>query len=112
MQENSQIKDIIYLYETIRKPRTSRVAAGSDARRDVYQLRNGKAQQERDHELMQERLSDRYPKCMEDPEFQSWLLEYDPETAVESAWQYFQENRHVATSSEDGNGVFEDCVAA
>ena len=100
MQEKSQIKDIICLYEMIRKPRTSRVIEGSNARRNVYQLQDGKAQRERDHDLVEEHSSDRYPKCMEDPEFQSWLLEYDPEMAVDSAWQQYQNNIHVATNSE------------
>ncbi len=105
MQNKSQIKDILYLYEAIRKPRTSRVIVGSDARRDIYQLRDGKAQQERDHALMQEPSSDRYPKCIEDPDFQSWLLEYDTESVVESAWRQYQADRPVANKSRDGDGV-------
>lgn len=81
------------MYEAIRKPRSSRVIAGSDARRDIYQLRDGMAQQKRDHELMQEQASDRYPNCIEDPEFQSWLLGYDTKSAVDSAWQQYEAGR-------------------
>ena len=101
MQNKSQIKDIIHMYEAIRKPRTSRVIAGSNARRDIYQMRDGEAQQKRDHELRQEHSSDRYPRCIEDPGFQSWLLDYDTEAAVERAWQQYQA---VATKSKEGNG--------
>ena len=93
------------MYEAIRKPRSSRVIAGSDARRDVYQMRDGIAQQKRDHELMQEESSDRYPKCIEDPEFQTWLLEYDTEAAVKSAWAHYQAGRLSGYKSGNGNDV-------
>ena len=74
LQEKRQIKDIILMYEATRKPRSAGVIAGSNARRDVYQMRDGVAQQKRDHELMQAQSSDWYPDCIENPDFQSWHL--------------------------------------
>ena len=103
----SQIKDIIHTYEAIRKPRTSRVIAGSNARRDIYQMRDGVAQQKRDHQLRQEISADRYPRCIENPDFQSWLLEYDTESAVESAWEQYQASLIAVTKSNVGNGFVE-----
>lgn len=107
IQHKGQIKDIIRMYEEIRKPRTSRVIAGSNSRRDVYQMRDGVAQQNRDHQLRQEHSADRYPRCIEDPGFQSWLLEYDTESAVERAWQQYQAGLTAVTKSKVGNGFVE-----
>ena len=107
MHEKSQIQDIIHMYEEIRKPRTSRVIAGSNTRRDIYQMRDGVAQQKRDHELRQEHSSDKYPRCIEDPNFQSWLLEYDTESAVERAWQQYQAGIPAMTKGKDGDGYVE-----
>ena len=105
MQHKGQIKDIIRMYEEIRKPRTSRVIANSNARGDVYyQMRDGVAQQMRDHQLRQEHSADRYPRCIEDPGFQSWLLEYDTESAVERARQYYQADLTAVTKSKMVNG--------
>ena len=90
LEDKSQIKDVLRLYESIRKPRTTKVIAGSDARRKVYQLRDGDAQQERDQQLRQKSPFEGYPKCIADPDFQSWLLDYDAEVEVEKAWQQYQ----------------------
>lgn len=86
MKQKYEIKDLVRTYEAIRKPRTSRVIAGSEARGVAYHLPDGKAQQDRDWELTHARQGDAYPQCMEDLAFQSWLLHYDVDCAVEEVW--------------------------
>lgn len=65
-------------------------------------MRDGVAQQKRDHELRQERSSDRYPRCITDSGFQSWVLEYDTESAVERAWQQYRAGMPIVIECKDG----------
>lgn len=74
----------------MRKPRTTSVIKRSDARRDVFQLPDGPAQEERDRQLLQEKPFDGYPACIDDSEFQSWLLSYDIKLEVEKAWEEYK----------------------
>ena len=90
IQDKAQIKDVVRMYEMIRKPRTARVITGSEKRRNKYQLCDGTTQQDRDQKLLETEPSDRFPECIEDPVFQSWLLEYDVGSEVEMVWQKYQ----------------------
>ena len=85
LEDVSQIPKAIRLYEAIRKPRTSRVTAASNARREMYQLPDGEAQQARDEGLRRESRCNGYPRWFEDPAFHSWLLNYDVRSAVTKA---------------------------
>ena len=105
MQEKRQIKDVMLVYEAIWKARSAGVIKGSNAKRDVYQMRDGVAQQKRDHELRQAKSSDWFLECIGNPGFQSWLLGYDTESAVGSAWRKYQGDGLVASRCEDGDGV-------
>ena len=78
------------MYEAIRKPRTTSVIARSESRRNIYQLPDGDAKERRNRQLMQEESLDRYPECIDDAEFQSWLLDYDVEKEVEKVWQQYR----------------------
>ena len=72
-----------------------------------YQMRDGEAQQQRDQELTENKSLERYPKCMENPEFQSWLLAYDTGSEVETAWQQYQALRHLSSNSEHADVIMQ-----
>ena len=84
-----QIKDILHMYEAIRKPRTTIVIARSNARREIYQLSDGVAQHERDRQLLQASSDSNYPEFMGSEAFEKWLFEYDVEVEVEKAWHQY-----------------------
>ena len=86
LEHKSQIPDMLRLYESIRKPRTTRIVEGSAAMQEVYNLPNGEKQLERDRQLLEEKPCEGYPNPFADPAFQKWLLGYDTEVEVEKAW--------------------------
>ena len=86
LESKGQIKDVLKTYEAIRKPRVSVIIAESEARGDIFQMPDGKAQQERDLELRKAGEGEGFPRGLEDPETRSRLAEYDADREVDQVW--------------------------
>jgi salicylate hydroxylase len=88
----SQIPDILTIYESLRKARTTRVVKGSSHYRDIFHMHDGDKQRERDRQLIEynDAPFDGYPNKWRDPEFQPWLWGYDVQAEVERAWGVYQ----------------------
>ena len=82
----NQIPDLLTIYESLRKPRTTRVVKGSTALRDIFHMADGPRQIERDRQLLEEEPFEGFPNRWADPVFQRWLFGYDAEKEVEGAW--------------------------
>ena len=87
----SQLPDVLAIFESLRKPRTTRVVKGSTALRDIFHMHDGPRQQERDRQLLEEEPFEGYPNRWADPVFQPWLFGYDAEAEVERAWKRYLE---------------------
>ena len=107
IQDKKQLEDVLRMYESIRKPRTTCVVRRSDLRRNIYQLPDGHAQEQRDRQLMQETPFDGYPTCIDDPQFQSWLLSYDIKLEVEKAWEEYEQSE-LSDRNEIAKGITKD----
>ena len=82
----NQIPCLLTIYESLRKPRTTRVVKGSTALRDIFHMADGPRQAERDRQLLEEEPFEGFPNRWADPVFQPWLFGYDAEKEVEGAW--------------------------
>ena len=85
----SQLPDLLTIYETLRKPRTTLIVKGSTALRDVLHMHDGEQQRERDRQLLEEEPFEGYPNPWADPVFQEVLFGYDSEKEVEAAWRIY-----------------------
>ena len=89
IQHKYQIPEILRLYESLRKPRTTRIVECSTEMQNVFNLPDGEAQRERDRQFIHERPFEGHPNRWADPVFQEWLLGYDVEEEVERAWEVY-----------------------
>lgn len=96
----SQIPDILTIFETIRKPRATRVVKGSSHYRQIFHMHDGARQEERDRQLVEndEEPFEGYPNKWRDPVFQEWLWGYDVEREVEKAWAVYQKGQFPLTT--------------
>ena len=90
LEHKHEIPDLLRLYESIRKPRTTRIVECSTAMQEIFNLPDGTRQRERDRQLTEEQPCEGYPNRWADPVFQRWLLGYDTEIEVEKAWEKFK----------------------
>ncbi|KAJ5949068.1 FAD binding domain containing protein [Penicillium verhagenii] len=86
------MRDILRLYEELRKDRTARVVQKSADFRVVFHLENGPLQKERDRILLNERPAQGFPFLFADPSIQEFLFGYDFAREVDNAW-----GEHVQT---------------
>ncbi|MCJ1355885.1 MAG: hypothetical protein MMC33_005877 [Icmadophila ericetorum] len=93
LTSRDQIPRLLKIYESIRKPRTTRVVRGSTALGELFHLHDGERQRERDRQLS-EAPFEGYPNRWADPMFQQWLFSYDAEKEADNAWR-----RHERPSS-------------
>ncbi|KAK5089066.1 hypothetical protein LTR05_003290 [Lithohypha guttulata] len=96
-----QIPDLLVVYETIRKPRTTKVVQGSNHfGRTVFHLKDGARQQERDRQLLEhnDKPFEGYPNRWADPVFQEFLFGYNAFTEAEKAWQKYEEGTFPGTA--------------
>jgi len=94
IQGTHQIHDLLRIYETLRKKRTTAVVLGSaDYGRTVFHLRDGPLQQERDRQLIkyQDQPFEGYPNWWTDPVFQNFLFGYDALEEASKAWKRYEE---------------------
>lgn len=86
LTSRAQLPDLLTIYESLRKPRTTLIVKGSTALRDVFHMHNGERQRERDRQLLEQAPFEGYPNRWADPVFQEFLFGYDVEEKVEAAW--------------------------
>ncbi len=96
----SQLPDVLHIYEALRKPRTTRIVKGSTAMRDVFHVRDGPCQRERDRQLLeyQDEPFEAFPNRWRDPVFQSWMFSYDAEEEVKRAWNAYLKGKFPGTT--------------
>lgn len=85
----SQIPDVLSVYETVRKARTTRIVQSSTILRGVYHMPDGPGQQERDRQLLEEPPFEGFPNCWADPAFQRFMFGYDSYNEAYRAWDAY-----------------------
>jgi salicylate hydroxylase len=98
VSDPSQLKDLLLIYERIRKARTTRIVKASSLMRDIYHCRDGDIQQERDRQLLEEPPFEEYPNPWADPGFQEYLFGYDAWAEAEGAWERYLAGRFMGTA--------------
>jgi salicylate hydroxylase len=93
------LPDILTIYETVRKPRTTRVVKQSSHYQQIFHMHDGPLQRERDRQLLryQQEPYAGYPNKWRDPVFREWLWGYDAEQEVETAWAVYRSGRFPLT---------------
>lgn len=96
---HSQLPDILTIYEAIRKTRTTRVVKQSSHYRQIFHMRDGLRQQERDRQLVDFNGEpfEGYPNKWRDPVFQHWLWGYDVDIEVGQAWRRYNKGQFPLT---------------
>ncbi|MCJ1400746.1 hypothetical protein MMC11_003954 [Xylographa trunciseda] len=95
----SQLKDLLLIYERIRKQRTTKVVTGSTHARDIYHCPDGDVQQERDRQFREEAPFEGFPNRFSDPAFQPWLYGYDAYREADDAWATYLRGRFPGTTT-------------
>lgn len=94
----SQLKDLLLIYERIRKARTTKIVKTSSLMRDIYHCRDGDVQQERDRQLLEEEPFEEYPNPWADPKFQEYLFGYGAYKEADRAWEKYLAGRFTGTA--------------
>lgn len=110
----SQIPDVLSMYERIRKPRAREVRIRAREMRNVYGMKDGPMQQERDRQLVEHAPFDGYPNPLADPVLQKWLYGYDAIAEAERAWQVYLKGEWPGTRGmwRKGSGEVLECSQA
>lgn len=99
IQSKHQLQDLLVIYETLRKPRTTQVVKGSShLGQKIFHLHDGPRQQERDRQLLEEKPFEGYPNRWADPVFQPFLFGYDAYAEVDKAWKRYTEGTFPGTA--------------
>lgn len=98
VQTTDQLKDIVVIYEDIRKARTTKVVKESTKFRNIFHMRDGPEQLERDRQLLEEPPFEGYPHRWADPVLQQWLYGYDAHAEVQRAWGQYVLGRFPGTA--------------
>jgi salicylate hydroxylase len=85
------LADILTLYESLRKARTTRIVKQSSHYQQIFHMHDGARQEERDRQLVEYDAEpyEGYPNKWRDPIFQEWLWGYDVQEAVDVAWERY-----------------------
>jgi salicylate hydroxylase len=89
ISHHEQLRDIVTIYEAIRKPRASAIVKGSTACQAVYHMHDGPLQEERDRQLLEEEPFEGYPNRWKDPTFQRYLYAYNAFDEADKAWMKY-----------------------
>lgn len=68
--------------------------------RDISQLVDGPAQEERDRTLKEDKPGDGFPNPWADPGFQEWMWAFDARATADSAWEDFSGKRNEIARAE------------
>ncbi|OQV03897.1 FAD binding domain-containing protein [Cladophialophora immunda] len=115
VESRAQLPDLLAIYEGVRKPRATRVVDGaSQFGRDIFHLRDGPRQQERDRQLLawQDHPFEGYQNRWRDPVFQQFLFGYDCADVVDRAWLRYQQGRFPGTMGRFAPGAAENTNGA
>ncbi|KIW72870.1 hypothetical protein PV04_01033 [Phialophora macrospora] len=100
VERRSQVPDLLAIYESVRKPRTTRVVTGSShLGREIFHLHDGPRQRERDRQMLawNDAPFEGYQNRWRDPVFQKFLFGYDAQEVVEDAWARYLAGRFPGT---------------
>ena len=87
IRSKNDLPRVLALYEQLRRPRTSRIVIGSTKQQDIFHMRDGAAQKERDRVMLtQNPPQPGHPNQWADPVMQGFLFGYDADVEVEQAW--------------------------
>lgn len=89
VQHASQLPDILFIYERLRKPRTMAVRVRNSAMREPFEFVDGPLQQERDRQLRHQTPFDGFPNFLADPILQEFLFGYDAFAKAENVWETY-----------------------
>jgi salicylate hydroxylase len=94
------LSDILTIYESLRKSRTTRIVKQSSHYRHIFHMHDGARQEERDRQLVEYDRNpfEGYPNKWKDPVFQQWLWGYDVRKEVGSAWSVYEKGMWPGTS--------------
>lgn len=100
ISSKEQIPDLLVIYESVRKARTTQVVKQSSHYRNIFHMHDGDMQKERDRELIEynDEPFEGYPNKWRDPTFQPWLWGYDVDKEAEKAWAVYQKGQFPLTS--------------
>lgn len=90
LEDKSQLKGLLAMYESLRKKRTTRIVSESTHQRDIFHLPNSRAQKARDEILLGDDLKPGFPNKWKDPDFQKFMFGYNAFAEVEWAWGKFK----------------------
>lgn len=97
LESKAQIRDVLVIYEKLRKERSTRVVKGSTQNRNMWHLHDGDRQRERDRQLTQMEPFEGFANPWADPVFQPWLFAYDAHVEVEEAWRTYKAGKFPLT---------------
>ena len=85
------LADILTLYESLRKSRTTQIVKQSSHYQQIFHMHDGPRQEERDRQLVEYDAEpyEGYPNKWRDPVFQEWLWGYDVQEVVDVAWERY-----------------------
>ena len=98
IQRKSQLPDVLSIYEKVRKPRAMEMRRRSRAIREIYAMKDGPLQEERDRQLLEHVPFDGYPNYLADPVLQKWMFGYKAIEEAGKAWQKYRRGEWPGTS--------------
>lgn len=98
MTHRDQLPDLLVIYESLRKSRTSRVVKASTLARRTLHLADGPRQKERDRQLEEEKPFNGSAHSWADPVMQEFLFGYDARREVDGAWEIYLSGRFPLTT--------------
>lgn len=83
-EDKENLHPVLMEYENLRKKRTTGVVRGSSQLREIFHMRDGPEQEERDRRYRGP--AEGSPMPWRNPKVQKWLFGYDAEQVVRDAW--------------------------
>jgi salicylate hydroxylase len=85
VKDKSDIPRLLKTFEEVRTPRTNYIKGKCADMVKVYNLRDGKEQELRDHQLLHEAPFSGYPNYLSDPVLQKVLFDWDARESLKGA---------------------------
>ncbi|CAG8953109.1 hypothetical protein HYFRA_00003306 [Hymenoscyphus fraxineus] len=92
-KHRSQIPNILKTYEGLRKPRVLKLKRRSEEMREMYCMKDGSIQEERDHQLRDHEPYSGYVIPWMDPDYQNWIYGYDAGKEADAAWKLYMDGK-------------------